>query len=327
MKKTLNILSIILIGLILNSILLYSQSEEELNLEELNFDDLDSLYDEIDETDFKVDFYYSSGWFARPNKHFGGISFNYTTGWMLNDARNIMPQDAVPVLNGFNSKNPLTSKERRVYKPNSNSRYNNYPTRTMFKTGFELMYGYALPLILNLGINYSYQRSLLYSIDNTKQFIDNSGKLRNIKEANIIDVRERNFEISLGAYIPVYGAFGKMDETSIFTYNYLYLGYRRALPFYSRADQYVQLANNKKSLRYENGQDTLRLLSNYRFQNTTNERDYLELAIGWTGGGTRSGATFELGYLYPLTDIIKGTPWRQHQITLSIKLMVTDMFK
>lgn len=327
MKTSSNILYYIIFGLIFNSIVLYSQSEEELDFEEINFDDLDSLYDEIDEVDYKMDFYYSSGWFARPQKHFWGIVFDYSSGWVINDANNIMAPDFVPVLNGFNSKNPLKRKERRVYKPNSNSKYSNYPSATMMKYGFELFYSYSLPLILNLGVDYSYQRSLLYSVDNTKQFIDNSGKLRNIKEANIIYLRERNFELSVGAYIPIYGAFGKMDETSILTYNYLYLGYRRALPFYSRADQYVQLANNKKSLRYENGQDTLRLLSNYRFQNTTTERDYLELAIGWTAGGIRSGAVFELGYLYPLTDVIKGTPWRQHQITFSIKLMVTDLFK
>jgi hypothetical protein len=272
-------------------------SIDSLSLDSLATMELDSEKFTFDESEFIQ--YYSHGWFATPYRGISLSFFNNFVGFRIDDAPGIRPEGIIATHNGFSPRNPFDERRHRwVLKQNSgrgerDSDYENeYPLDDGAgnRIGLRIMIHLPIPAFLRIALTYDARRGLLYSSDRTKSYLSDDGVPTPFHEVNVLEHNERVVGGSFGLTLPIYGAFFKpVEDAALASYYYVYFGGLMDYAFDSRTTQYTQIADAKTVIRYQNGLDTLRLLSEARLPGLSQWRPSAEIAVGM---GWNFGATF-----------------------------------
>jgi hypothetical protein len=323
-------------------------------LDSLSLDSLEQM--EIDPETFRVGDddlfkYYSHGWFAAP---FPSASVSFLTnflGFTINDARGITPLGTVPVRNGFSAQNlfdrsPFNENDhRRILKENRRGKErgdyeSDYPTDDGAGNRIGLRFAVTLPipLVLRASVTYDYRNSQLHRREDTKRYLGDDGTPQEFYEVNLLNLREKTLGGSIGVAIPIYGAFLKpVDEAAISSFYFGYIGIAADYALESRVTQYVQIADAKENLRYQNGRDTLRYLSDAALTGVRTLRPAIELAGGMTISGAANIPRFSLfganfggpfgaeltaeAYAWiPVTTVFINDVWRQATVGIRFSI-------
>jgi hypothetical protein len=304
---------------------MYSQTETDadstLNLEELDMSDLEDMEND---SDFMKEFDYSRGYFPSAIGWHTNISAFYSVGDVFDAADRISPSCFVKTAFPFSGSNPLNNDDRRISKNNEIDNYERaYPENSLSRLGLGFHLSLPLPIILDAGISVDFNDGMIFFSDKTKNYLSREGKIKQLKEAGIVYLDELFLSGNIGAKIPIYGGFFSLDDNYGSSIYYLYCGYTAGYVLRSEATQFLQIANAKSDLRYSNGKDTLRLISEERLTGLNKRREYLDIAFGWESEFNSIGLGLEARYSYPLTSAINEEKWLQHrfEIKFSIKFL------
>jgi len=302
----------------------YCQETDEdslWNLEDLDYSELEALRapKKIEE---------SHGWFPLSPAGMGQFGFLPAfAGDNFDVADFIRSKSFAPTSNPFSGNIFLDDKERVIKKKNKMESYPVYPITSHGGIGFDYMYSPGIYINLYSRVVVSQTTGLLFSKEPTKHFLTKNGTRKKLKEAGILYLNEWSLNLSIGVQLPIYGAFLKVGEIGINSYYYLNVSPSADLVFWSGATQYLQIANAKSDLRYNNGRDTLQLFESIAMGNINRFRFGLDCAIGWNGGVGPIGLGFELFSYIPLSSVIDDATWKQYKFGFRWKLIFPDYQK
>ncbi len=301
------------------------------NLQELNADTLDfNLNFEVSE---------SHGWF--PDRfdnsyHFG---INFFMGDNNDMANNIRPESFSPTKNPFSSDIPIPQEDRRIMEPGSRAFYTfneysgegqDYSNAEYPRTGY---WGFGLDFLMNLNLPFSLRfqtqfimsDGLLFTEDKSKSFLNN-GKKKRFNEIGVVYLEEMFLNAGIGVQLPVYGGFVNMPDMQIASYYYIFSSINLDYAVLSQATQYMQIADAKNELRYDNLQDTLRLISEESFSTVNRFRPRFEFGFGWNLIGSSVGLGLEIFGSIPLESVLDDAYWRQYKWGIKISLNYNSFF-
>jgi hypothetical protein len=288
----------------------------------------DSL--DLDELEFEPDlyeYYKSSGWFPLPFPLYHNLSFIADFGDTYDIAENVYHPAFVKTKYSYSGRIPIETKDRYPKKYNSEEDESGFPESTYWSLGFDARFAPYSIFLLRANISVNFNSGIIFSEDNSKFFLDWDDQLKQLKEVSAIHLDETSLNFGAAIHIPVYGAYFKSDEIMLESTYYLMLGYRYNYYFYSKATQYMQIVNAKSMLRYPNGRDTIRLVSESEMDIINKHRNYIDIGIGVDAEIIGVGGYFELTYSIQTDEIIKGTPWRRNSLSLRMGLHILELLK
>ncbi len=295
-----------------------AKPDSSYNLDDLDFGDLDSIT--VDEFE---NFYYSSGYFPMPIPDHWTLEFLFPVSFMIEQAKNINPPDFVNVGLPFSAKNHLDLEEREIRQPDHRSKNKHtFPLSEAWGLGFRLNYSTILPVIFETRLSFDWYKSLLMTPAKKYHFLRPDGSRKKVKETGIMFLNEKAITASLGINFPIYGAFLRYEQ-SLASYYQLHLGVTQVYNVYSKATQYMQINKPKNYLRYRNGRDTMRLVSEKKLPGINNPRYYLDIGLGWDFEADGAGLSASIIYSYPITYVLSTARWRNHLITINLGIQLS----
>jgi hypothetical protein len=275
-----------------------------LNLEELNPEEY------VYTPDYEV--HASYGWFPVPVDNYFNMSLEYTGGDISDLASWISPSGFVKTKFPYTGNNPLSGKERKIMRSNENLEVEDeeYPVTDFWSIGFHFKFNTRLPLIFRIHTTFSFNEGLLFSLDETKNYLNFNGTKNPFKEASIVYQDEIMFNAGLNCLIPFYGAFAKI-EVPVQTYYYLSFGLNYSYPLSSRTTQFSQIVDAKEFLRYNNGQDTIHLITEKPLTDLNYSRYHANIGLGMEFDISRIGMGLEFYVSVPLNSVVSDALWKQ----------------
>lgn len=299
------------------------EADSTLNLEELDLSELEEM--DI-ESDLEEMIKFSKGYFPSALGWNLNLDFFYAPGDNYDVADDIEPYGFVKTAFPYSGSNPLKPKGRTIMKENEKDlEEDRYPMTSFESLGLRLQLTLPLPLIFNFGFSLDFSDGLLFSLDKTKQFLSRDGELKDLKEAGIVYHEELLLSSRMGFKVPIYGAFFETDDEKVSSIYFLYLGGTGSFVLDHNTTQYLQIANYKNELRYPNGRDTVRLISEKEISGMEC-RNYLDVGLGWQTEVNKIGLGLEIMYSYPLKSVLHNTDWYQHRIQVSMVLKFLGFF-
>lgn len=274
--------------------------------------DLDSLRPEDFNVETDLVLYHSTGWFPRPFPGFALVGrFEGTDIW--DNARSIRSAAFAPTAFPFSHSNPYgDSEERDIKKKFSDDNEDDYPETGL--TGYSLMFTLNLPfpLVLRADAGLLFADGLLFSSDRTRSFLDDNGSRRDFHEVTGFYLEEYLLKGSLGAQIPVYGAFVDAEDLKLSSYYYIFGEYTAFYSVDRIATQYTQIADAKDKLRYNGGSDTATVRSMTEIPAFNRFRRAVTVGMGWSFSAGPIAFSFEPYISLPLTSVLKDAEWKQY---------------
>jgi hypothetical protein len=89
----------------------------------------------------------------------------------------------------------------------------------------------------------------------------------------------------------------------------------------------MQIVNAKSMLRYDNGRDTIRLISEAEMNVINKHRNYIDIGVGVDADVFGVGGYFELTYSIQTDEIISGVPWKRNTLSLRMGLHILELLK
>lgn len=312
---------IISVIFLLSYICLYAQDADSTwDLRDLEFDDLEFTHD-----DFSI--YKSTGWFPKPYTGYYNISIFYKTGTTWDFADNIYSNSFENVGLPFSDDTPANEEDRRIKKSFSNEYEDDYPIPFFHDAGFEFKLGLPLPAMLYMNVDAVFMQGMLFNQDDKKSFLDRDGSKKDFVEFGIVSLYEFGINYGAGILLPLYGAYlSDNDQFTISSVYYLRCGLSGYYSLYHRANQYLQIANNKDRLRYGNGLDTVSLLKDVELENNNKYRQYIDLGFGVDFEVENFGFFFEFDYSFHLNEVLQGIRWKQNLVGMKIGIYISKFF-
>ena len=289
-----------------------------INLEELN----------TDEFEFSPDFELkaSYGWFPVPVDNYFNFSFEYSGGDISDLASNIRPSGFVKTKFPYSGNNPLSDDDREIMESNKNIETDDdYPETDYLSVGFHVLLNTKFPLILRIHSFLSFNEGMLFSLDETKSFLNYNGFKSNFKEAGIIYQDEIMLNTGINFLIPFYGAFANI-EIPLCSYYYISVGINFGYPISSETTQYSQIANFKDYIRYKNGQDTVNLITEKTLSDLNYSRYYANFGLGFEFDVSGIGLGMEFYVHAPLNSVVKDALWKQWIYGLKTSFNLLGLF-
>ncbi len=278
------------------------------NLEELNPEDFDFS------PDFTMN--YSKGWFPRPLKTTMGIGIFYSGGSLYDIAYRLRSSSFVPTYNAFQGGFGFSTDQEIIKKKNTSEDEDDFPQASIWNLGISTIFS-SKYLLLEGRAYYSRSHGILSSIDDTRSFLNLSGKKQKFLEGAVVHIAEHNIGLSLNTIIPVWGAF-IFEQNSMSAYYYLKAGITWEFPLTSGATQYFQILDVKDDLRYRSGADTVRVMFEEKLRTINSVRQRFEFAIGTILDV--SVLVFDMNFAYScmLNSVIEDAVWKQHHLKFTI---------
>ena len=302
-----------------NIFALQDEDEQTWSLDSLDYNDLD----------FDADFNFktSSGWFANILTSSTSYMLYFVSGDVYDEAKirhsSFFAPSRRPLMADFD----LDGDQMEFREKFSKEVGDDGPVTRFSEIGLGMKFKMTNYNFLRIKLGYTWGVSLLGSVDNTKRFLSANGKIKTLKEANLLQLSENGLSFNVGFEIPFYGAFISSDETNLDSYYHLYLGLSGSHYLNSAVNQYLQIVNVKDEVRYRNGKDALTLINNEQLDNLILTKFRLEFGLGWRTIYDGSGFGYELTYSYPLTNAITDQRWLQHIVKFSLTLFLDkDIF-
>ncbi len=295
-----------------------SYEDSVLNLEDLN------PYDYVFKPDYKIDASY--GWFPKPTINFYNLALDFQTGDIYDIAHDIRPSGFVTTNSSFTGSNLISRNERKIMRKNENNETDDdYPATSYESYGLNFRFTPYIPLIFRIHAILSINDGMLFSVDESRSFLNLSGSKQNFKEAGIAYISEITLNSGINLIIPVYGAFANI-EVPLQSYYYLSLGVSGAYVVSSDLTQYSQIADAKESLRYSNGQDTINLMKRERLSDLNKFRYYADVGIGWELDIYKIGIGLEAYVSLPMNSVVTDEQWKQYIIGLRMSVNFLGFF-
>jgi len=302
----------------------YSLSAQDEKDSIIDFENLD--YDKLKEKlTSKIVIKKSSGWLPYPVDNFYEIGFYMDSPFSSYElAENISSSNFFLKENRLSGDIDLDREIKDKYRWEkekfSEILDEGFPESSYGNYGINFNLSAGLPFIIGGKLGIAYSDALLYSLDKSKKFLNFENKLIPFKEMNIFYLDDWSFSFAAQIEQPIYGIFANSNGVSIFSYYYLKLAYSVDIPFYNKVKQYLQNANKKNELRYENGTDR-KYLINKKYDNLKFNRNSILIALGWKGGnlGTVSFG-FELQARFLQTSLLDDANWKQFHFGININL-------
>jgi len=319
MKNILKLIVLVVCFLMLTkSVVVAQNSNEIVRMDTIVFDFPEEFPEDFD---FKAEFfqYISSGWFPTPFPK-QALLFGINDYSNVEEVRNIRS-------NGFKqTTSPLQGnilfRDRHRAFPDeyfetveSFSEVKTPDQVVPFASASEYSIDYLLqgyvPAFLQFKAGYRAVRSLLTSVDTTRSYLTISGNKKNFSEITTIDVFERRFFFAPKVVIPLYGLYMITEDQSLSSVYYIFGSYDMEYAYSIDVHQYVQLADVKQELRYENGTDIQTIERKSSISTLNKFRTTYQ-----TGGGVDFSidgfrVQFELFAGYPTRSILTDASWRQ----------------
>lgn len=281
-----------------------------------SFDSLDvELKQEDFQLDEELDIKYSKGYFPVPLEWNFNIGIFSKIGYISNAANNITPSGLVttnkPYKSEYNSDSDYLDFKEKYSDDDDGSSQDN----EIYSVGLEYLLtpDLGIPLQIRASTLITWNTSILYSEDKSKSYLDyDKGQSSFLEIGNII-LEETNLEFNAGINIPIYGAFVKsqVKYQSLYT---LYFGVSMTEVLSSESTQYLQIGDAKDKIRYENGLDTINLVTDYELPTLRGSRLAFETGIGMNFIVNNFGLLYELTFTIPHNSILKDDIWKQSML-------------
>ncbi len=294
-------------------------TDSTLNLEELNPDEF------VYTPDYEI--HASYGWFPVPVDNYFNIAFEYMFGDVSDLASRISPSGFVKTKFPYTGNNPLSGDEREIKRAYENLEVEEeeYPETDNWSIGFHALFNTKLPVLFRIHTTLSFNEGMLFSLDETKSYLNYNGNKNQFKEASIVYQDEIMFNAGINCLIPFYGAFAKL-EVPIQTYYYLSFGINFGYPISSRTTQYSQIVDAKDFLRYNNGQDTVHLITEKTLSDLNYSRYHANVGLGFEFDVARIGFGMEFYVSVPLNSVVKDALWKQYIYGLKMNINFLGFF-
>ncbi len=311
---------LILIWFILLVIPMFGEDDDFSKLKNLNLEDFEIKIDEII-------IYKSTGLF--PNDRIGNFNYSFFTdlAYNFNLASNLRSSYLVETKNPFFGRLWLEDDERKIKKAFSYTEEDEYPESYFLNLGLSAEISTGLPMVVKFNSGISWTNSFLNSIDNSKQYINKYGELKELKEACIFYLEEILINLGTGLLIPIYGAYFEGLGYKTSSIYYFYIGFNYKYPLKNTAIQYYQIANAKDDIRYSNGVDTTVVFSKSYPKGINFNRYNLELGLGYDFKSMDQGLFLQLFFNYQLNSFLLDANWHQYQFGLKIGLHLKSFFE
>ncbi len=287
--------------------------------------------------DFK--FSESHGWFPDRFDNSYHIGINFFLGDNNDVANKIRSGSFSPTKNPFSGSIPISKDQRKITKPGDRSFYSasdysgdipsdsdaEFPRTTYWGGGFDFLMNLNLPFSLRFHTQFIVSDGLLFTEDKSKSFL-NKGKKKGFNEIGVIYLEEMYVNTGVGLQLPVYGGFMDITDHQIASYYYIFSSVNLDYAVFSEATQYMQIADAKNELRYNNMQDTLRLQSGDSFDNINRFRPRLDFGFGWNMIVSSVGMGVELFGSIPLDSVLDDVYWRQYRYGVNIYITYNSIF-
>ncbi|OGU95024.1 MAG: hypothetical protein A2220_09685 [Ignavibacteria bacterium RIFOXYA2_FULL_35_10] len=314
---------LLIIFLFTNSCLVYAQEDlppdSTINLEELNPDEF------VYTPDYEIKASY--GWFPVPVDNYFNLSLEWMGGDISDLASWISPSGFVKTKFPYTGNNPLSGDEREIMRANENLEVEDeeYPETDNLGIGFHAIFNIKLPLIFRIHTTLSFNEGMLFSLDETKSYLNYNGNKNPFKEASIVYQDEIMLNAGIDCLIPFYGAFAKL-EVPIQTYYYLSFGINFGYTISSLTTQYSQIVDAKDFLRYNNGQDTVHLITERTLSDLNYSRYHANIGLGFEFDIARIGFGMEFYVSVPLNSVVKDALWKQYVYGLKTNINFMGLF-
>ena len=275
---------------------------------------VDTLENKI-EIDDELILNYSKGYFPIPLNTGFNIGVIFQRSYILNEAQNILPLGLIKTRNSYSSNSISETDYLDFKKKFSNDNESSCITNESKSIGLEykLTPSLELPLQIRASSLVTWNTGILYSLDYSKSFLDYKNNTRKYLEIGNILLEETILEFNLGLNIPIYGAFANqsVNFSSLYT---LYLGTNLSNIISSKTNQFLQIGDVKNELRFENGFDTLHIISDFELPTLLKSRFGFEIGLGTSVDFDGYGFQLDLKYYIPLESILTEVYWKQSKI-------------
>lgn len=266
----------------------------------------------------------TNSWFPSPEKSYFNMTIIYRPGFLYDKAWSVRPAGLVQMKAPFTNKYIFSNDNRNIYEKNDLETYDDFHERSYSAVGFDFRYSYKLPILLRFHSAFSFNEGLLFAVDKDRQFLNHDGKLENVNELGTVYLDEVLISSGIGIEIPIWGWFRESLKGANYYYVFSKLSYN--YPLSSEATQYSQILDPKKKLRYENGCDTVRVLTEETLDNLNYERLYLETGFGFNFDIEKIGFNMDFFLHIPLNSVLKDEDWRQYMFGVEIGFHLKKIF-
>lgn len=299
-------------------------SEEYSDSAEYSYD----IFDDMDETDENYSYDYRHGWFPQPLENMVIVSGAFILGDTQDFAKNIASNSFALAEKPFSSDIPASSREREIMFANKNeSDTSGFPQTSYisFGLGVHFTSGKAPGIgFFTMGIDFC--NGLLFSKDESKEYLSYLGYKKRFKELGVMHLSEKVLKMQAGYELPVYGVFFSQEDMQIISYYYLSASIGLSYAALSDAAQYMQIADAKSALRYSNGMDTVRLMSKETLTGLNRFRYDIGLEAGWRFIVENFGFNIALYCSLPMRSVIDDAQWLQYRYGLKVALNTFSLY-
>ena len=298
---------------------------EDWTLDSLKLEDFDFESDEI--------YQYSKGWFPTPYK---ATSLSLFGGFLYSDvhnrATNLRSNAFVPTTVPFSWQDPYNCsglgeflefdcREKQILQKNSNEPLEDgYPRSNYNEVGLRFLYHFPVPAILRAEAAYRVSDGLLYAEDTSRAYLSLDGVPRSFREIGVLFHHQDIVSGGIGLQIPIYGVFFDSDFGSIGSYYYLFGQVAADYALFVKTRQYVQIADAKDQIRFDNGQDTVSLMNTGSPDGINRLRTSWEAGLGWNVSFEFITLGFEAFISAPFTSLVNDGDWKQYYSGLRINI-------
>lgn len=316
---------VLLLFIAFNTVLLSQEREwKPKSFDSLGVESDIDLFEEEEQVKMK----YSSGYFPVPQSWSFTVGLLFQPSLLFNSSVGIRPTGLVetnfPYTSNYGSEDDYLSFKKKFSDENEST----YISSENLNVGLEykLTPSIGIPLELRANTSISWNSSLLYSEDRTKSYLHHSNTLDNYLEIGNILLEETILEFAGGVSIPLYGAFvsQQVDFSSLLS---LYIGVNLNEVLSSNATQYLQIGKPKNKLRYENGLDTLHLLTEVELPTLVKSRLYFEVGLSNSFEVAGYGMLMDVKYMGPTQSILTDDYWRQSQLRFGFVFYFGGVFR
>lgn len=276
----------------------------------------------------EVQMQYSSGYFPIPQYWGFTVGLLFQPSFLINSAEGIRPTGLVetnfPYTSNYENEDDYLNFKEKFSEDDESS----YTSNESIALGleFKLTPDIGIPVELRASTAIAWNTGMLYSEDNTKSYLHYNNRPERFLEIGNILLEETVLEFAGGVNIPIYGAYVSQPVDFSSTYS-LYIGANLNELLSSNTTQYLQIGTPKNKIRYENGLDTLHLLTEIELPTLVKSRLYIEVGISTGFEAIGYGFLMELKYMIPTQSILIDNYWRQSQVRLNSVFYFGGVFR
>jgi hypothetical protein len=284
-----------------------------------NLQDLTPL-DTLIET--KPNLYKSSGWFPNPipKSHYFSISFKF--GDIYDITSGLYSKSFTPTKLPFTGDENLSSDNRKIRKALSVKSFFSSPSTSYGEMELSHHLSTGLNFLLKSSFSSGVLTSMLFSEDESRNYLGADGLKKSFKEVSIIELNEWYIQAGIGPVIPIYGGFLDVNDEIIASYYSITAKLSAQYSLWSSANQYYQIADAKDQLRYSSKSDTLRTLSEVKLTGLNRFRYGVDLSLSWDLNTQGGGMGLSFDSFIPLSSVINDGDWKQYKFALKWSILL-----